>query len=114
MSNSQPAPEKPDIFAARRNEPHLIEMRSRLQDVFGELRLVRDVITVSVEAMHAQVSDFDPEVGRVLFQCGAERLYGQLESISDLIEQLGGRTEFTEDRARLRATQDREGKHVSA
>jgi hypothetical protein len=32
--------------------------------------------------MHAPVSDCDPEVGRVLFRCGAENLYGQLKSWS--------------------------------
>ena len=114
MSNSHSAPETPDGSASRRNEPHLLQMRSRLQDVFGELRLVRDVITVSVEAMHAPVSDFDPEVGRVLFQCGAERLYGQLESLSDLIEQLGGRTELTVDRDPIQAAPEREANHVRA
>ena len=114
MSNGHPNASMPDIFATLENEPQRLQMRARLQDVFGELRLVRDVITVSVEAMHAQVSDFDPEVGRVLFQCGAERLYGQLESISDLIEQLGGRTEFTEDRERMRATPERGATHVGA
>jgi hypothetical protein len=114
MNNGHPSPTTPNISGTLSSEPERIQMRARLQDVFGELRLVRDVITVSVEAMHAQVSDFDPEVGRVLFQCGAERLYGQLESISDLIEQLGGRTEFTEDRDRVRATQERGVTHVGA
>ena len=114
MSNRRPHPSMPDIFAILENEPQRLQMRARLLDVFGELRLVRDVITVSVEAMHAQVSDFDPEVGRVLFQCGAERLYGQLESISDLIEQLGGRTEFTEARDRNRETPSRGATHVGA
>ncbi len=114
MSNSHSAPETLNGPASRGNEAHLVQMRSRLQDVFGELRLVRDVITVSVEAMHAQVSDFDPEVGRALFQCGAERLYGQLESLSDLIEQLGGRTEFTEDRDRTRLAPAREVNHARA
>jgi hypothetical protein len=114
MSNSHSALETPDGSVARRNEPHLIQMRSRLQDVFDELRLVRDVITVSIEAMHAQVSDFDPEVGRVLFQCGAGRLYGQLESLSDLIEQLGGRTDLTVDRDQIQAAPEREANHVRA
>ena len=114
MSNGHPSPATPDISSILESEPRRIQMRARLQDVFGELRLVRDVITVSVEAMHAQVSDFDPEVGRVLFQCGAERLYGQLESISDLIEQLGGRTEFTEARDRNREAPSRGATHVGA
>ena len=114
MSNGHPSPETPDSWDILENEPQRIQLRACLQNVFGELRLVRDVITVSVEAMHAQVSDFDPEVGRVLFQCGAERLYGQLESLSDLIEQLGGRTEFTEDRDRNRAAAKRGAPHVGA
>ena len=97
------------------SERRLITMRTRLQDIFGEIYLVRDVITISIEAMHAQVSNFDPEVGRVLFQCGAEKLYGQLRSLSDLIEQLGGRTEFTEDRKHnLSRTGGEEVSHVSS
>ena len=94
-------------------ERRLTRMRARLQDIFGEIYLVRDVITISIEAMHAQVSDFHPEVGRVLFRCGAEKLYGQLRSLSDLIEQLGGRTEFTEERKNDLSTATGEVNHVS-
>jgi hypothetical protein len=96
------------------NGRHLTTMRARLQDIFGEIHLVRDVITISIEAMHAQVSDFDPEVGRVLFRCGAEKLYGQLCSLSDLIEQLGGRTEFTEGRQQNLSRPDAEVNHVGS
>jgi hypothetical protein len=92
----------------------LAAMRARLQGIFGELCLVRDVITVSVDAMHAQVSNFDADVRRVLFQCGAERLYGQLESLSDIIEQLGGRTEFSEGSKQTRATSNQESDRVGA
>jgi hypothetical protein len=96
------------------SERRLTTMRTRLQDIFGEIYLVRDVITISIEAMHAQVSDFDPEVGRVLFRCGAEKLYGQLCSLSDLIEQLGGRTEFTEGRQQNLSRPDAEVNHVGS
>jgi len=95
------------------SEQRLTTMRARLQDIFGEIYLVRDVITISIEAMHATVSDFDPEVGRVLFRCGAEKLYGQLRSLSDLIEQLGGRTEFTDDREHQLSGAGAEVNHVS-
>ena len=96
------------------HERRLATMRARLQDIFGEMYLVRDVITISVEAMHAQASDYNPEVGRVLFRCGAEKLYGQLRSLSDLIEQLGGRTEFTEDRERNLSSMGAEVNHVGS
>ena len=96
------------------SESRLAKIRAGLQDMFEELRLVRDVISVSIEAMDSRSSDVEPEVSRVLFQFGAERLYEQLESLTDIIEQLGGRTELTEDCARHRAAADREANHVDA
>ena len=86
------------IFSTQDGERCLATVRARLQDIFGEIHLVRDVITISIEAMHTELSNCQPEMGRVLFHCGAEKRYGQLQSLSELIEQLGGRTEFTEDR----------------
>lgn len=103
-----------NVSIVKDDERHVTSMRARLQDIFGEIYLVRDVITISIEAMHAQVSDFDSEVGRVLFRCGAEKLYGQLRSLSDLIEQLGGRTEFTEDRQQNLSRSGAEVSHVGS
>lgn len=103
----------PGIQTIQDCERNLIAMRTRLQDMFGELCLVRDVITVSVDAMISQVSSFDPDVGRVLFRCGAEKLYGQLESLSDIIEQLGGRTEFSKSREKQRHSEP-EACHVGS
>ncbi len=94
------------------SERRLATVRNRLQDIFGEIYLVRDVITISIEAMYADVSDFHPEMGRVLFRCGAEKLYGQLQALSNVIEQLGGRTEFTDDRRQAQARGGTE--HVGA
>ena len=105
MNDSQSMFLGSSISTIQERERNFVAMRARLQDMFGELCLVRDVITVSVEAMISQVSDFDPDVGRVLFRCGAEKLYGQLESLSDIIEQLGGRTEFTESREKPRESE---------
>jgi hypothetical protein len=71
-----------------------------------------DVTTASVETMHAQVSNFDPDVGGVLFQSGAEKLYREIESLSDSIGELGGRTECTEGHGETRAASKREAGHV--
>lgn len=96
------------------SERRFAKMRASLQDMFEELRLVRDVISVSIEAMDSRSCDVEPEVGRVLFQYGAERLHEQLESLTDIIEELGGRTELTEDCARHEAGSNRETNHVDA
>ena len=80
----------------------------------AEMCLVRDVITVGVETMYAQVSDFDPDVGRVLFRYGAEKLFGQPESLSDMLEQPGGRAEFAGCRKQTRAPSKQEATHVGA
>jgi hypothetical protein len=110
----EPTPQVATVPIGTDDERHLAMMRARLQDIFGELHLVRDVITVSVEAMHAEVSDLHPEVGRVLFCCGAEKLNGQLQSLSDLIEQLGGRTKFTDEPRHDEASEREEVDHVGA
>jgi hypothetical protein len=114
MTEYQSATQSGTTPIIKEHERRLTMMRARLQDIFGEMYLVRDVITISVEAMHAQASDYNPEVGRVLFRCGAERLYGQLCSLSDLIEQLGGRTELTEDREQILSNAGAEVNHVGS
>ena len=114
MNNTQPTFRDSGISITQESELRTASMRSQLRDMFGELRLVRDIITVSVEAMYAQASHFDADVSRVLFRCGAEKLYGQLKSLSDIIEQLGGRTEFSVGREKTQRTSTREGGYVNA
>ncbi len=114
MNESQSTVQNFGFSVMHESERRVMSMRARLQELFGELCLVRDVITVSVEAVHTQVSDFDPEVGRVLFRCGAEKLYTKLDSLSDIIEQLGGRTEITDCRDQSRSSTKREATHVGA
>ena len=65
-------------------------------------------IAVCAEAIANQGSDFDPEVV-VLTRSGADNLCNQLYSLTDVIEQLGGRTEYTEARKRAAA----QGGHAS-
>jgi hypothetical protein len=114
MNESQTMLQDSSIPIIQESDRRLATMRARLQDMYEELRLVGDVISVSIEAMDSRSSDVEPEVGRVLFQYGAERLYEQLESLTDIIEQLGGRTELTEDCARHQAGANREANHVDA
>lgn len=90
----------------------IISVRSRLQDIFDEVSLVRDVITISIEALHAQRGDFNPEMGHVLFHCAAEKLYCQLQVLSHVIGQLGGRTELTDDCGQTTQTPEQEVEHV--
>jgi hypothetical protein len=78
------------------------------------MRLVRDEITVSVEAMYAQVPDFDLDGSHVLFRYGAEKLFDQLGCLSDMIEQPGGRAEFAGCREQTRAPLKLEVTHVGA
>jgi hypothetical protein len=78
------------------------------------MRLVRDEITVSVEAMYAQVPDVDLDGSHVLFRHGAEKLFGPLECLSDMIEQPGGGAEFAGCREQTRAPLKREVTHVGA
>ena len=62
--------------------------------------------------MHVQVSDLGPDVGGVLVRRGVEKLYGEIESLSDSVGQLGGRTECTEGHGETRAASRREAGHV--
>ncbi|MDB6106915.1 MAG: hypothetical protein JWO52_6914 [Gammaproteobacteria bacterium] len=50
----------------------------------------------------------------VMQRASAEKLYTQLDSLSDIIEQLGGRTEITDCRDQSRSIAKREAAHVGA
>ena len=101
-----PIPVSPPIPIVRDSEERLAKIRRQLEAVFEELHLVRDVITVSIDAMQAEVSDFGREAAHVLFRCGAEKLYRQLKSLSNVIEQLGGRAEWIRESAQEGSTQE--------
>ena len=97
-----PFPTSSPIPIIEESERRLAKLRGRLQGIFHELHTIQSVIGVCAEAIANQGSDFDPEVV-VLTRSGAENLRNQLYSLTDVIEELGGRTEYTEARKRVAA-----------
>ena len=97
-----PFPTSSPIPIIEDSERRLAKLRGRLQGIFHELHTIQSVIGVCAEAIANQGSDFDPEVV-VLTRSGAENLRNQLYSLTDVIEELGGRTEYTEARKRVAA-----------
>jgi hypothetical protein len=88
--------ESTPIPLLKENEQKLVRLRSRLEDMFRELYLIHDVMVVCGATCDAESADLDPEVSHVLRRCGADKLYGQMKALTNIIEFLGGRTEFTE------------------
>ena len=74
----------------------VLKLRKRLEEVFGNLELVRDVVIISLELGQANVGDFNPEIAHVLRRCAADRLHFQMRVLTGVIERLGGKTGFTE------------------
>jgi hypothetical protein len=98
-----PTPGLPPIPIIKDSEQRLAKMRGRLEGIFHELHTIHSVVVVSAETITNQGSDFDPEVSCVLTRYAADKLHGQLLSLTFVIEQLGGRTEYTEARERTAA-----------
>lgn len=97
-----PFPTSSPIPIIEDSERRLAKLRGRLQGIFHELHTIQSVIGVCAEAIANQGSDFDPEVV-VLTRSGAENLRSQLYLLTDVIEELGGRTEYTDARKRAAA-----------
>jgi hypothetical protein len=85
------------------NEEQLAKVRRRLEDVFQNLNLIHDLMTVCAHAV-ASGDDCGSEASRCLELIGGNRLYGQLRVLTNIIERLGGTTEFTERAAETKAT----------
>ena len=90
-----PVPVSSPIPIIEDSERRLAKMRGRLEGIFHELHTIQSVIAVCAEAIANQGSGFDSEVV-VLTRSGADNLRNQLKSLTFVIEQLGGRTEYTE------------------
>jgi hypothetical protein len=73
-----------------------VKLRKRLEDVFGNMALVRDVVTVCVELGQANAGDFNREIAHVLQRCAADRLSFQMRLLNGVIERLGGKTALNE------------------
>ena len=83
----------PPILLIKGNEQRLAKMRRQLEDMFCSLQLVHDEIGVASEAAR---SEGQPEIANVLSLGVCDRLFGQLKSLTNVIERLGGRTDLSE------------------
>jgi hypothetical protein len=68
-------------------------LRRQLEDMFRSLDLVHDEIEVTSEAAR---SEGQPGIAKVLTYCVGNRLFGELKSLTNIIEWLGGRTDLSE------------------
>ena len=81
----------------KNSEQQLVGLRGRLEEIFRSLSLVRDIAVVCGRACDAVSSDTDAEVSHVLRRCGTDELHTQMKVLTEIIELLGGRTEFCEE-----------------
>ena len=79
----------------RSSEEQAIKHRKRLEEMFGTIELVHDVIVLSIEVCESNSGDFNSEMSHVLRRCGANRLFSQLRVLTDMIEKFGGTTKLS-------------------
>jgi hypothetical protein len=77
-------------------ELRLAKMRRQLEDMFRSLCLVHDELSICSGGAR---SEGLTELANVLSLCVCNRLFGQLKSLTNIIERLGGRTSLSEDEA---------------
>jgi hypothetical protein len=88
----------------RGSEEQVIKLRKRLEEVFKNVSLAHDVITVCVELSEGNSGDFNPEIAHVLRRCAADRLHFQMEVLTKVIGRLGGTTGKADTESQGRAT----------
>ena len=76
---------------ATSGEEQVIKLRRRLEDVFRNVSLVHDVVTVCVELSQGSSGDFNSEIANVLRRCAADRLRFQMTVLTNVIDRLGGK-----------------------
>ena len=79
-------------------EEKLTSIRDRLEDSFTQLHIILDVCITCYKALDVQNVEQDESVANVLQRCGSDKLHEQLEELTKLVEELGGRTRYTEYR----------------
>ena len=79
----------------RGSEEQAIKHRKRLEEMFGSIELVHDVIVLSIEVCEAGGGDFNSEMSHVLRRCGANKLFAQMRVLTDMIERFGGTTKLS-------------------
>lgn len=94
MSENQPA-HQPIPFL-QGDEEKLSKIRRQLENVFSELRLIEDVITLCCGVCQCEKSGLDAEMAHVLRRCGTNRIYGICKTLTQIIERFGGTTAMSE------------------
>jgi hypothetical protein len=87
----------PSVPLLRGSEEQAIKHRKRLEEMFGSIELVHDVIVLSIEVCEAGGGDFNPETSHVLRRCGANKLFAQMRVLNDMIEKFGGTTKLSHE-----------------
>ena len=59
---------------------------------------ILDVCITCHKALDEQNVEQDESVANVLQRCGSDKLHEQLEELTNIVEELGGRTCYTDDR----------------
>jgi hypothetical protein len=93
LRNGNTAPSVPFL---RGSEEQAIKHRKRLEEMFGTIELVHDVIVLSIEVCQANSGDFNPEMSHVLRRCGANKLFAQMRVLTGMIEKFGGTTKLSQ------------------
>lgn len=86
---------EPEETAALKSEK-VLKLRTKLETMFVHLDLINSVIIVVAKLLHAQNIDQDGEMGDVLQRYGTDKLFGEMEDLTKIIEKLGGRTKLSE------------------
>lgn len=96
MSENQSVHQPIPFFKS--DEEQVGKIRRQFEAMFGELRLVQDVIMVCGGFCGAVNSDFDDEVEHVLRRCGSDRMYSVLKTLTQIVERFDGKTELSGER----------------
>jgi hypothetical protein len=87
--NTVEQPARPFASLPSGGAEQVIKLRRRLEDVFSNVSLVHDVVTVCIELSQGSTGDFNAEIANVLRRCAADRLRFQMTVLTNVIERLG-------------------------
>lgn len=103
VTEHQPAAPTTAIPMIQDSELRLAPMRRQLEDMFRSLHLIHDEIGVASEAAR---SEGQPEIANALSLGVCNRLFGQLKSLTDIIERLGGTTDLSEETVKMKPSME--------
>src|SRR5690349_9742177 len=90
-------PERPSGTGDQR----LVSIRRRLETVFQRLHLILDVTITVHKAIESQGVEHDDNFARVLQRSSCDKLYVTLVKLNKIIEELGGKTSYSNDASNL-------------